>query len=62
MSRLAQVYGDRFLAYGWIALSYVPPINFAAAADDKADHFARTAYWEFFLSPDAATTIEKNVS
>jgi hypothetical protein len=68
LSHLSILYPDRFIAYGWLALSFMAPLKIKFDLKEQMDIWKRTlgretlAYWEFFNREDASTFIEKNVS
>ncbi|ETW76562.1 Esterase/Lipase [Heterobasidion irregulare TC 32-1] len=64
-SRLANYYNDRFLAFAFFAVGYIPPnpvFDPAAQAAKTRELAGRDlfAYWEFFSEEGADKTIEKN--
>lgn len=64
LSRLANLYSDRFYGFAWLALSYLPPAWQAAKVGGEWDETGSEGfgYWEFLTSDDAAGLCEKNVS
>ncbi|KAF8064070.1 Alpha/Beta hydrolase protein [Lyophyllum atratum] len=64
VSRLANYHADRFLAFAFLALSYVPPsyakFEETAAQLAKLVEYEVLGYWNFFAEKDAHKSIEKN--
>ncbi|KAL0951357.1 hypothetical protein HGRIS_008061 [Hohenbuehelia grisea] len=63
--RLANLYPDRFLGFGFLAVGYSPPrpdfdLDVVLAQTKKAVGYELFGYWKFFSEPDAANLIEKN--
>ncbi|KAI0266439.1 alpha/beta-hydrolase [Gloeopeniophorella convolvens] len=64
VSRLADLYSDRFIAYAFLAAGYLPPQKEPldppklSALYKKATGRDAFGYWEFFLAEDAASLIE----
>ncbi|KAI0768807.1 alpha/beta-hydrolase [Trametes elegans] len=67
LSRLANLYVDRFHAFAWLALSYFPPSVVARDIDEAivqsraATGNDRYGYWKFFSQDDAYLKCEKNI-
>lgn len=64
LSRLANYHQDRFSAFIWITLSYVPPskeTGYLGKALRKHAGSEVFGYWEFFVQPNAHVVCEKNV-
>lgn len=64
LSRLANLYSDRFYGFAWLALSYLPPAWQTTKVGGEWDETGSEGfgYWEFLTSNDAAELCEKNVS
>ena len=66
MSGLALSYSSRFLAFGFLAVSYLPPrptFDYEAvkALSVKALGYATMGYWKFFSEDGAEKVIESHV-
>ena len=67
VSRLANLHPDRFIAYGFVTIGYMPLSQESFDAAAVAAQFKSIAgrdvigYWEFFLAEDAASVIESHV-
>lgn len=64
LSRLANLFSDRFYGFAWLALSYLPPAWQTAKVGGEWDETGSEGfgYWEFLTSDDAAGLCQKNVS
>ncbi|KAI5122578.1 hypothetical protein M0805_004795 [Coniferiporia weirii] len=65
-SRLAVYYPERFLAFGFLAVSYTPPnpnFNYEEllATSEKALGYATVGYWSFFSEDDAHKVLEEHL-
>ncbi|EIW62588.1 alpha/beta-hydrolase [Trametes versicolor FP-101664 SS1] len=63
LSRLANLYSDRFYGFAWLALSYLPPAWQEVKVGGEWDETGSEGfgYWEFLTSDDAAGLCEKNL-
>ena len=59
-------YGDRFAAFGFLAIPYSPPAPFDLAAINAMSKqvfgYDNFGYWNFFAKEEAAKIIEDHVS
>lgn len=67
LSRIANYYPDRFLAFTWLAIAYSPPSAQFSIDDINADSEEKLGYpvfgyWEFFNDPKTAALVDRNVS
>ena len=68
MSRLSILYPDRFIAFGWLTISFMEPpqskfdLKGVMAFLKQVLGSETLAYWQFFDKEDAAQIIERNVS
>lgn len=62
LSRLANLYSERFHAFAWLALSYVPPAWQTSGLANADAHNTQFGYWEYMSRDDAYEMCEKNVS
>ncbi|KAG5220521.1 alpha/beta-hydrolase [Salix suchowensis] len=65
-ARLADLYEDRFIAFAFFAVGYVPPnpdfdLDQVLARTKQVVGFELLGYWKFFSEADAPALIEKNV-
>ncbi|KAJ3541470.1 hypothetical protein NMY22_g3873 [Coprinellus aureogranulatus] len=64
VSVLANLYADRFLAFGFLALGYVPPNSLGSTMEELREQaikllgYENFGYWEFFTAPDAPKVIQ----
>ncbi|KAG6812244.1 hypothetical protein H0H92_003784 [Tricholoma furcatifolium] len=65
LSRLANYFPDRFLAFGFLAVGYTPPSNIKYAdilpQTVKIAGYELFGYWSFFAAEEAPEMIEKNI-
>ncbi|KAI0313953.1 Alpha/Beta hydrolase protein [Amylostereum chailletii] len=67
LSRLSMLYPERFIAFGWVSPSFLPPVvvkfdlDAVMATMKKLLGYECFSYWQFFAREDAADVIEKNV-
>lgn len=66
-SRLANYRADRFAAFAFLALGYLPPVpdfnvNVINAKSLSARGYENFGYWNFFAKDEAAKVIENHVS
>lgn len=59
------MYADRFIAFGFLAVGYLPPllewnIDQLRDAAIKQVGYETFGYWEFFTAPDALSTINSH--
>ena len=68
LSRIANYYPDRFLAWTWLAVGYVPPskgpfpVDEINAASEVRLGYPCFGYWEFFNDPKTVELVDRNVS
>ena len=67
MSRLANYHNDRFLAFAFLSVSYMPPnpnFNYERMITSNRSTFGNECYgyWSFFAREDAAAILEAHVS
>lgn len=62
LSRLAHLYSERFHAFSWLALSYVPPAWQTSGLANVDAENTQFGYWEYMSRDDAYEMCEKNVS
>lgn len=68
LSRLANLYDERFYAYAWNAVAYQPPRAHPIDVDALIEHLhthtgnSHFGYWKFFNLGDAHVVCECNVS
>ncbi|KAI0824028.1 alpha/beta-hydrolase [Trametes gibbosa] len=63
LSRLANLYSERFHGFAWLVLSYIPPRwqDWAIGQKLAKTDFGGFGYWEFFISEDAPHMCAKNI-
>ncbi|KAF8234313.1 alpha/beta-hydrolase [Tricholoma matsutake] len=67
LSRLALLSPDRFIAFGWLAVSFQEPLAAKFDLKQVMAHYKQLfgreilAYWEFFNRKDSSGIIEKNI-
>ncbi|OJT01958.1 Bifunctional epoxide hydrolase 2 [Trametes pubescens] len=67
MSRLANLYDERFYAYAWNAVAYQPPRPHPIDVDALIQHLSANTgnghfgYWKFFNLSDAHVVCERNI-
>ncbi|KAI0666632.1 alpha/beta-hydrolase [Trametes maxima] len=67
LSRLANLFQERFYAFAWVAVSYNPPRHEAVDVDAMIKHLqthtgdGRFGYWKFFNEEDAHIKCEENI-
>ncbi|KAJ3525090.1 hypothetical protein NMY22_g10721 [Coprinellus aureogranulatus] len=65
---LANLYADRFLAFGFLACGYIPPNPNGTSVEEMREltmalvGYETCGYWEFFTAPDATQVIQNNLS
>ncbi|TEB39022.1 alpha/beta-hydrolase [Coprinellus micaceus] len=57
-SLLANLYADRFLGFGFLAVGYLPP-NAKPLPETVLDQMV--GYWKFFTAPDATNVIKEHI-
>lgn len=62
LSRLANLYSERFHAFAWLALSYFPPAWQTSGIADASAKSTQFGYWEYLSRDEAYVMTEKNVS
>lgn len=67
LSRIANYYPDRFLAFTWLAIAYSPPGGRFSVDEINADSEEKLGYpffgyWEFFNDPKTVDLVDRNVS
>ncbi|GJE94742.1 alpha/beta hydrolase [Phanerochaete sordida] len=58
MSRLSMLHQDRFSGLAWLGVGFRPADLRPIDRESDCDMYA---YWQFFMSPNAADTIHKNI-
>ncbi|KAF6240610.1 hypothetical protein HO173_001281 [Letharia columbiana] len=66
LSRIANYYPDRFLAFTWLAIAYSPPGGRFSVDEINADSEEKLGYpffgyWEFFNDPKTVDLVDRNV-
>lgn len=67
LSRIANYYPDRFLAFTWLAIAYSPPsgpfsVDKINADSERELGYPFFGYWEFFNDPKTVELVDHNVS
>ncbi|KAI5122577.1 hypothetical protein M0805_004794 [Coniferiporia weirii] len=65
-SRLANYYPERFIAFAFLALGYLPPIpvfdiDAINAMSLEKNGYSKFGYWKFFAEADAAKILEEHI-
>ncbi|KAI0824041.1 alpha/beta-hydrolase [Trametes gibbosa] len=67
LSRLANLHDERFLAYAWNAVGYLPPRPYPIEIDSFIERMKtltgdpRYGYWKFFTAEDGYVLCEQNI-
>ena len=66
LSRIANYYPERFLAFTWLAIAYSPPagkfsVDDINAASERRLGYPFFGYWEFFNDPKTVELVDRNV-
>ncbi|KAH9851403.1 Alpha/Beta hydrolase protein [Lenzites betulinus] len=67
LSRCANLYQERFLAFAWNAVGYTPPQKYKMELDAFIEYIKaatgspRYGYWKFFTAEDGAALCEQNI-